>query len=266
MVTRIREEIRLDDWGSLIPRLLCGGRREAWEWGYDWGNQEVWTVISPAWLVIFIESCTSTLYRGWMDYTWLQRVGGWSACSIYWTTAALEWMIRLPVLGVQLSITALLQAMEPTSHSSVCSFCWSGEQTKTGRLMRQLLIQRLVIFIRVCINDDWKYQTCMGPNQGVFFFCIVTLGGSYLMVYNMFQYLVVLDSRLSHVCKGLVPRLSIALFCRQNMSGQTALHLAARIGHVKCLRALLEHGANIGIMVSINYMPVPQFQATHLHA
>ena len=151
-----------------------GGRREAWEWGYDWGNQEVWTVISPAWLVIFIESCTSTLYRGWMDYTWLQRVGGWSACSIYWTTAVLEWMIRLPVLGVQLSITALLQAMEPTSHSSVCSFCWSGEQTKTGRLMRQLLIQRLVIFIRVCINDDWKYQTCMGPNQGVFFFFLLS--------------------------------------------------------------------------------------------
>ena len=85
----------------------------------------------------------------------------------------------------------------------------------------------------------------------------------------MFQYVSVFSSfRLKTITclQGSGSETNIALFCRQNMSGQTALHLAARIGHVKCLRALLEHGANIGIMVSINYMPVPQFQATHLHA
>ena len=91
----------------------------------------------------------------------------------------------------------------------------------------------------------------------------VILAGSYLMVYS---YLVLDLCRPSHVCKGLVPRLSIALFCRQNMSGQTALHLAARIGHAKCLRTLLEHGADISIMVSIEYIPVSQykFQATSI--
>ena len=98
--------------------------------------------------------------------------------------------------------------------------------------------------------------------------CVLVLSHWQVAIYSH-SISIALDSwRPSHVCKlkGLVPRLTLALFCRQNMSGQTALHLAARIGHAKCLRTLLEHGADISIMVSIEYIPVSQyeFQATSI--
>lgn len=35
------------------------------------------------------------------------------------------------------------------------------------------------------------------------------------------------------------------------MLGQTALHLASKIGHGKCLKTLLEYGADIHITVSL---------------
>ena len=42
--------------------------------------------------------------------------------------------------------------------------------------------------------------------------------------------------------------------CRQTKDGQTAIHLAARNGHVKCLKTLLKQGADINTTVRSLYM------------
>ena len=44
--------------------------------------------------------------------------------------------------------------------------------------------------------------------------------------------------------------LSTEYIYRQSKDGQTALHVATRKGHTKCLKKLLEQGADINLRVS----------------